>query len=120
MGDTEVVRERFDNLITTVNRLQDVLLAIHGSQPTSGVMSTLNIPQIAVVGAQSTGKSSVIEALVGRAFIPRGNGIVTRCPLILQLVQLRYQTDEVRKVREMRSDKQRVGEVKETARRDTV
>eukprot|EP00923_Selenidium_pygospionis_P061172 GHVN01107400.1.p1 GENE.GHVN01107400.1~~GHVN01107400.1.p1 ORF type:complete len:813 (+),score=167.21 GHVN01107400.1:53-2491(+) len=94
MGDTEVVRERFDNLITTVNRLQDVLLAIHGSQPTSGVMSTLNIPQIAVVGAQSTGKSSVIEALVGRAFIPRGNGIVTRCPLILQLVQLRYQTDE--------------------------
>ena len=35
---------------------------------------------------QSSGKSSVIEALVGRSILPRGTGIVTRRPLVLQLV----------------------------------
>ena len=42
-----------------------------------------------VVGSQSTGKSSVLESIVGRDFLPRGSGIVTRCPLVLQLRQLR-------------------------------
>ena len=35
---------------------------------------------------QSSGKSSVIESLVGRSILPRGTGIVTRRPLVLQLV----------------------------------
>ncbi|UYV67451.1 DNM1L [Cordylochernes scorpioides] len=35
---------------------------------------------------QSSGKSSILESLVGRGFLPRGHGIVTRCPLVLQLV----------------------------------
>lgn len=35
---------------------------------------------------QSSGKSSVIESLVGRSFLPRGTGIVTRRPLVLQLL----------------------------------
>lgn len=42
---------------------------------------------MAVVGSQSAGKSSVLEALVGRDFLPRGPGICTRCPLLLQLVR---------------------------------
>ncbi|KAH8063134.1 hypothetical protein JL722_2296 [Aureococcus anophagefferens] len=33
----------------------------------------------------SSGKSSAIEALVGLSFLPRGSGIVTRCPLLLHL-----------------------------------
>ena len=37
------------------------------------------------VGSQSSGKSSVIESIVGRDFLPRGTGIVTRCPLVLSL-----------------------------------
>lgn len=28
----------------------------------------------------------MIESLVGRSFLPRGTGIVTRCPLVLQLI----------------------------------
>ena len=36
---------------------------------------------------QSSGKSSVLEAVVGKDFLPRGTGIVTRRPLILQLVR---------------------------------
>lgn len=37
---------------------------------------------------QSSGKSSVLESLVGRDLLPRGTGIVTRRPLILQLVNV--------------------------------
>ncbi|GKY95117.1 dynein heavy chain [Mayamaea pseudoterrestris] len=47
--------------------------------------SSLDLPQIVVVGGQSSGKSSVLESIVGRSFLPRGTGIVTRRPLILQL-----------------------------------
>jgi len=43
------------------------------------------MPQLVVVGAQSTGKSSVLEGIVGKDFLPRGAGIVTRRPIILQL-----------------------------------
>lgn len=51
-----------------------------------GVSMTLDLPQIAVVGGQSAGKSSVLENFVGRDFLPRGSGIVTRRPLVLQLI----------------------------------
>jgi len=33
-----------------------------------------------------SGKSSVLENIVGRDFLPRGTGIVTRRPLVLQLI----------------------------------
>ena len=31
----------------------------------------------------------MLESIVGRDFLPRGSGIVTRCPLVLQLKQLK-------------------------------
>ncbi|XP_030767851.1 dynamin-1-like protein isoform X4 [Sitophilus oryzae] len=65
-------------LIPVVNKLQDVFNTV-GSD-------AIHLPQIVVLGSQSSGKSSVIESLVGRSFLPRGTGIVTRRPLILQLV----------------------------------
>jgi len=40
----------------------------------------LKMPQICVMGDQSSGKSSVLEALSGIPF-PRGAGLVTRCPI---------------------------------------
>ncbi|XP_065107888.1 interferon-induced GTP-binding protein Mx-like isoform X2 [Paramisgurnus dabryanus] len=49
-----------------------------------GIEKDLNLPAIAVIGDQSSGKSSVLEALSGVA-LPRGTGIVTRCPLELKL-----------------------------------
>uniref|UniRef100_A0A8B9GP62 Interferon-induced GTP-binding protein Mx-like n=1 Tax=Astyanax mexicanus TaxID=7994 RepID=A0A8B9GP62_ASTMX len=49
-----------------------------------GVEKDLSLPAIAVIGDQSSGKSSVLEALSGVA-LPRGTGIVTRCPLVLKL-----------------------------------
>ncbi|XP_005151864.3 interferon-induced GTP-binding protein Mx-like [Melopsittacus undulatus] len=49
-----------------------------------GIEKDMALPAIAVIGDQSSGKSSVLEALSGIA-LPRGNGIVTRCPLELKL-----------------------------------
>ncbi|EPS39266.1 hypothetical protein H072_6961 [Dactylellina haptotyla CBS 200.50] len=66
-------------LITTVNKLQDVFATV-------GVQNPIDLPQIVVVGSQSSGKSSVLENIVGRDFLPRGTGIVTRRPLVLQLI----------------------------------
>ena len=48
-----------------------------------GVHEDLPLPQIAVMGDQSSGKSSVLEALSGVPF-PRGTGLVTRCPTQLR------------------------------------
>ena len=62
-----------------VNQLQEVC-SVYGFG--------LDLPQFVVVGGQSSGKSSVLENLVGREFLPRGSGIVTRRPLILQLIQI--------------------------------
>ncbi|XP_073333204.1 dynamin 3a isoform X2 [Pagrus major] len=68
-----------EELIPLVNRLQDALSTV-------GESCSLHLPQIAVVGGQSAGKSSVLENFVGRDFLPRGSGIVTRRPLVLQLL----------------------------------
>ena len=69
-----------DNLIKVVNELQDKL------SPLGIDNLALDLPQIAVIGCQSAGKSSVLESFVGRDFLPRGNNIVTRRPLVLQLI----------------------------------
>ncbi|XP_064649948.1 dynamin-1-like isoform X11 [Lineus longissimus] len=76
-----------EQLIPLVNKLQDAFSSL-------GVPLTLDLPQIAVVGSQSAGKSSVLENFVGRDFLPRGNGIVTRRPLILQLINCKTEYAE--------------------------
>ena len=39
-----------------------------------------------VIGGQSSGKSSVLENIVGRDFLPRGTNIVTRRPTVIMLL----------------------------------
>lgn len=73
-----------ETLIATINKLQDALAPLGG-----GSLSPVDLPQITVVGSQSSGKSSVLENIVGRDFLPRGTGIVTRRPLVLQLINRR-------------------------------
>lgn len=45
----------------------------------------LGLPQVVVVGPQSSGKSSVLEQIVQRDILPRGSDLVTRCPIIIHL-----------------------------------
>lgn len=85
-----------ETLIATINKLQDALAPLGG-----GSSSPVDLPQITVVGSQSSGKSSVLENIVGRDFLPRGTGIVTRRPLILQLVNRRPSKDSKKDTKEL-------------------
>ncbi|KAJ6488468.1 Dynamin central region-domain-containing protein [Mycena vitilis] len=67
-------------IVGTINKLQDVFTTVGSSA------AQIDLPQICVLGSQSSGKSSVLENIVGRDFLPRGSGIVTRRPLVLQLI----------------------------------
>ncbi|KAF8027793.1 hypothetical protein BT93_E0652 [Corymbia citriodora subsp. variegata] len=75
-----------ENLISLVNKIQRACTAL-GDHGDTSALPTLwdSLPAIAVVGGQSSGKSSVLESVVGKDFLPRGSGIVTRRPLVLQL-----------------------------------
>jgi len=75
-----------ENLISLVNKIQRACTAL-GDHGEESALPTLwdALPAIAVVGGQSSGKSSVLESIVGKDFLPRGAGIVTRRPLVLQL-----------------------------------
>ncbi|KOM46260.1 hypothetical protein LR48_Vigan06g156600 [Vigna angularis] len=72
------------SLIGLINKIQRActVLGDHGGE---GMSLWEALPTVAVVGGQSSGKSSVLESVVGRDFLPRGSGIVTRRPLVLQL-----------------------------------
>lgn len=73
-----------ESLIPVIDQLQDVCNAVTIPLP-------IDLPLIVVVGTQSSGKSSVIESIVKREFLPRGSGIVTRRPLVIRLLKI---TDE--------------------------
>ncbi|KAI4364959.1 hypothetical protein MLD38_020991 [Melastoma candidum] len=75
-----------ESLISLVNKIQRACTAL-GDHGENTALPTLwdSLPAIAVVGGQSSGKSSVLESVVGKDFLPRGSGIVTRRPLVLQL-----------------------------------
>ncbi|KAL6505866.1 Phragmoplastin drp1c [Orobanche hederae] len=81
-----------ESLIGLVNRIQRActVLGDHGGE---GMSLWEALPSVAVVGGQSSGKSSVLESVVGRDFLPRGSGIVTRRPLVLQLHKTEGQTE---------------------------
>lgn len=76
-----MIFEHLRKLVTLVDELRDV-----------GLQQYINLPRIAVLGMQSSGKSSVLESIVGLDFLPRGEGVVTRRPLELRLVHLQDPT----------------------------
>ena len=53
-----------------------------------GLDKEISLPRIAVLGTQSSGKSSLLENIVGLDFLPRGSGVVTPRPLELRLVHM--------------------------------
>ncbi|MFQ6619878.1 hypothetical protein Gotur_000713 [Gossypium turneri] len=72
------------SMMSWIHKRACTALGDHGEE---SALPTLwdSLPAIAVVGGQSSGKSSVLESVVGKDFLPRGAGIVTRRPLVLQL-----------------------------------
>ena len=66
------MEEQFDKEVRPYLDLIDSLRHV-------GVHQDVSLPQIAVMGDQSSGKSSVLHSLSGIPF-PKGSGLVTRCP----------------------------------------
>ncbi|KIW03659.1 uncharacterized protein PV09_04981 [Verruconis gallopava] len=62
------------------------MIQIRSLLQTVGQSEALTLPSIVVIGSQSSGKSSVLEAIVGHEFLPKGNNMVTRRPIELTLV----------------------------------
>ncbi|EJW01222.1 hypothetical protein EDEG_00555 [Edhazardia aedis USNM 41457] len=81
------LKTKMDMLIEKINDIQDICTL-------NNISHSLDLPQIVVIGSQSSGKSSVLENIVGRDFLPRGTGIVTRRPLILQLIYSKNAVNE--------------------------
>ena len=73
---------RDNNLLSLTKRLieiRNILKSIDRSE-------SLHLPAIVVIGGQSSGKSSVLEAIVGHSFLPKGRNFVTRRPIELTLI----------------------------------
>ncbi|KAJ1669606.1 mitochondrial dynamin GTPase Msp1, partial [Spiromyces aspiralis] len=72
-------------LMDLTKRLIEVQHILESIKPTPEKAS-LRLPSIVVIGSQSSGKSSVLEAIVGQGFLPKGSNMVTRRPIELTLV----------------------------------
>lgn len=70
---------QFMMLTKKLIEIRNILKTIEGND-------TLRLPSIVVIGSQSSGKSSVLEAIVGHEFLPKGTNMVTRRPIELTLV----------------------------------
>ena len=66
-----------NKLIKVVNTIQEILLKYN-------LKKEIDLPELVVVGSQSVGKSSLLEKLIGESFLPKGEGIVTRSPILIQ------------------------------------
>ncbi|RPD61060.1 hypothetical protein L226DRAFT_55524 [Lentinus tigrinus ALCF2SS1-7] len=82
-GDDDVTGDSRQNGLMHLTRklieIRTMLISIDQSD-------ALKLPSIVVIGSQSSGKSSVLEAIVGHEFLPKGNNMVTRRPIELTLI----------------------------------
>ena len=72
-----ILFRKLRKLINLIDQLRDC-----------GVNEYIKLPRICSLGTQSSGKSSVLESIVGLDFLPRGDGVVTRRPLELRLCHI--------------------------------
>ena len=72
----QILYDDMRSMITLVDKLRDFNLEEY-----------IALPRIAVLGEQSSGKSSLLESICGMNFLPRGSGVVTRRPLELRMVR---------------------------------
>ena len=107
-----------DTMIAMMSKVDDILATV-------GNTDTVSLPQIVAIGSQSSGKSSVLENIVGREFLPRSNGLCTRRPLKVELIRTgthQTQNTTVTVCRKRRSSRRRntrrMGGFSPQARRD--
>ncbi|KAG8177310.1 hypothetical protein JTE90_018336 [Oedothorax gibbosus] len=76
------------------NQLLDAFNLLQAKMAACGYSLDPNLPKIAVVGPENSGKSSVLQSFVGKDFLPSGSGLVTRRPTIIQLEPLPKGSEE--------------------------
>lgn len=70
-----------DNVMTSKNLMENL------ANMAEELGEHFEFPKVVVVGNQSSGKSSVLEAIVGFPILPKGSNMVTRRPLELTLIR---------------------------------
>lgn len=60
--DQSLISSKLRSVISLVDKLRDINLE-----------SYIKLPKIVAVGSQSSGKSSLVEQIVGLDFLPRGS-----------------------------------------------
>lgn len=78
IDDNETTNDML-NLTKKMIEIRNILSSIDNT-------NHLNLPSIVVIGSQSSGKSSVLESIVGHEFLPKGDNMVTKRPIELTLV----------------------------------
>ena len=61
-------------------RIADLLQGISSN-------NKIDVPNIVVVGTQSSGKSSVLNSIIGMDILPTGKQMVTRTPLKIEIIR---------------------------------
>lgn len=79
-ASSEIARD--DQMMTLTRKMIEIRSILQNV----GQSEALTLPSIVVIGSQSSGKSSVLEAIVGHEFLPKGLNMVTRRPIELTLV----------------------------------
>lgn len=79
-SNQEVARD--DQMMLLTRKMIEIRNMLQGV----GQSEALTLPSIVVIGSQSSGKSSVLEAIVGHEFLPKGANMVTRRPIELTLI----------------------------------
>lgn len=81
--DDDLDNDETDDEMLTLTRQ---MIEIRNLLSTIDHSDSLRLPSIVVIGSQSSGKSSVLESIVGQEFLPKGSNMVTRRPIELTLI----------------------------------
>lgn len=82
---SELAPQHMKGLVSLVDKLQRACTALADQGEESALPADWNwdaLPSVAVIGVQGAGKSSVLECLIGKDFLPKG---ITCRPLIVKL-----------------------------------
>lgn len=80
-------QKRFNSTQSENEKIDSKNIMLHLANISEELGSSFTYPKVAVVGNQSSGKSSVLESIVGLPILPKGNDMVTRRPLELTLLR---------------------------------
>lgn len=88
--ETESIDTTQDEMLNLTKQMIEIRSILNKIDSSS---SHVTLPSIVVIGSQSSGKSSVLESIVGKDFLPKGSNMVTRRPIELTLVNTPHAKD---------------------------